>query len=556
MGQFCTKCGAENRDEARFCHACGNALETPIGDQSVPTPQESKVETSEPILTEKEATFQDFFFSTKGRVGRKEYFFRWFMPYLSSLIVLTILSNVLQMQQVESGIVLFANFAILLLIAVFLVAQILIGIKRLHDINASGWWSLLWLVPLANFVLLLVLFFKVTSTEKSQRSRMKTGRYTQTLLRWTLFIFHLFVIVGLLPFVAISDYMAGEKAKIQEQSSNITSQQDILHNKVLPKIVTEEELFPAQAITASGNKIGFINLRGNWIIQPIYDRADRFRDGLACVKTGRKYGCIDKRGNWVIQPIYEKFGGFSEGLSWVSIGDKSGFIDKRGNWVIQPIYDSAGGFSEGLAWVSIGDKSGFIDKSGKIVIQSSAAGLLTPIFSDGLALVQIESKYGFIDKSGKLVIQPIYDIARNFSDGLAAVELSGKWGFIDKRGNWVIQPVYEQAYDFFEGFASVEIGRKSGFIDNRKSGFIDKSGELVIQPVYDTTRDFFEGLARVVIGGKWGFIDKKGILVIDPVYDGVSDFISGFAAVVQNKQFLGYINKQGELVIQPKPYQQ
>ena len=34
------------------------------------------------------------------------------------------------------------------------------AIRRCHDFNASGWWILLILVPIANFVLALVLLFK------------------------------------------------------------------------------------------------------------------------------------------------------------------------------------------------------------------------------------------------------------------------------------------------------------------------------------------------------------------------------------------------------------
>lgn len=40
------------------------------------------------------------------------------------------------------------------------VAVILFAIRRLHDFGASGWWSLVFLVPIANLVLGLMLLFK------------------------------------------------------------------------------------------------------------------------------------------------------------------------------------------------------------------------------------------------------------------------------------------------------------------------------------------------------------------------------------------------------------
>ena len=48
--------------------------------------------------------------------------------------------------------------------AIFVLATIVpgiaVGVRRLHDINLSGWWYLLMLVPVVGVVLALVLLFK------------------------------------------------------------------------------------------------------------------------------------------------------------------------------------------------------------------------------------------------------------------------------------------------------------------------------------------------------------------------------------------------------------
>lgn len=555
MSQFCTKCGAENRDEARFCHACGNVLETPIGEQSVPTHQESKVATSEPILTEKEATFKEFFFSTKGRVGRKEYFFRWFMPYLSSLIVLTILSNVLQMQQVDSGIVLFANFAILLLIAAFLVAQILVGIKRLHDINASGWWSLLWLVPLANFVLLLVLFFKGTSSEASQRSGMKTGCYTQTPMRWGLFSMQLILTIVLVPFLMLTNLLVKAEEKDQVNSiPEISSEEyrDVINKKVV--VQKQDILIPCSFATLEGKKEGFINQEGSWVIPPIYDTVEDFSEGLAVVKIFGKYGFIDQKGSLIIQPIYESASSFKEGLAKVGIDhQKVGFVDKKGNWSVQPVYnDLSQDFSEGVALVSVENKTGFIDRNGNWTIQPIFELKISNGFKEGLAAVKMGGKTGFIDHKGNWVIKPIYDDASDFSDGLSKVMVDGKYGFIDKTGNLVFKLDFEPYVisNFREGL--------SGFALNGKIGAIDKMGRVVIQPVYDfpVFIRFKDGISRVKVGGKMGYIDRRGNWIKLPIYVyASSEFKNGLAVVSEDEVHYNLINKKGEIVAKVKSYQ-
>ncbi len=64
-----------------------------------------------------------------------------------------------------------------------------------------------------------------------------------------------------------------------------------------------------------------------------------------------KYGFIDKSGKVVIEPQFDDAEPFSEGLAKVEKDDKYGFIDKSGKVVIEPQFDDAEPFSEGLAKV-------------------------------------------------------------------------------------------------------------------------------------------------------------------------------------------------------------
>ncbi len=55
---------------------------------------------------------------------------------------------------------LFMGIGLLVPQILFLVVYLLLAIRRFHDINAAGWWSILLIVPLANVVAVLVLVFK------------------------------------------------------------------------------------------------------------------------------------------------------------------------------------------------------------------------------------------------------------------------------------------------------------------------------------------------------------------------------------------------------------
>jgi len=125
------------------------------------------------------------------------------------------------------------------------------------------------------------------------------------------------------------------------------------------KAVGEEKvvLLPVQV----DGKDGFIDKTGKIIINPQFDYADFFEEGLARVRIGGKYGFIDKTGKIVSNPQFDDAGVFREGLARVRIGGKWGYIDKTGKIVIEPQFYYAGFFHEGLAEVEIGGKRGYID---------------------------------------------------------------------------------------------------------------------------------------------------------------------------------------------------
>ena len=168
-----------------------------------------------------------------------------------------------------------------------------------------------------------------------------------------------------------------------------------------------------------------------------------------------KYGYVDERGHWVIQPRFDDASSFSEGLTRVKTNGKWGFIDKRGNFAIQPRFDDASSFSEGLAKVKTNEKWGFIDKQGDFAIQPRFDDASS--FSEGLARVKTNGKYSFINKQGDWAIKPLFDFVWSFSEGLAPVEINEKYGFIDKLGNWTIQPQFDNVNIFVNGGKAKQI---------------------------------------------------------------------------------------------------
>jgi len=92
----------------------------------------------------------DNFFSTKGRIGRLQYFIRTFLLITPGVII-----ELLTKSNDNVGLALLVSF-------VFLasgILQIIQAIKRLHDLNKSSWWILLSFIPIINIGLGLYLLF-------------------------------------------------------------------------------------------------------------------------------------------------------------------------------------------------------------------------------------------------------------------------------------------------------------------------------------------------------------------------------------------------------------
>lgn len=168
----------------------------------------------------------------------------------------------------------------------------------------------------------------------------------------------------------------------------------------------------------------------------------RFSEGLLCVFSQEKKasGYVNKSWEFVIQPKFERAAPFSEGVARVTVieddMEKLAFIDKKGNFVVPPTFNTdydfvrnSSDFSEGLAAVSEGlnpsqtkeETFVYVDKSGQIVLATEF--FYAGEFHDGLAMVYDadSNRWGFIDKTGKVVIPVQYQGANVFSEGLALV---------------------------------------------------------------------------------------------------------------------------------------
>ena len=145
---FCSGCGTENQSDSRFCSSCGKALPMLATDTKPETESYSVLGNRPPVngrtgfLTaivrgwSRGLNFQD-------RATRAEYW--WFMLfYYGGSYGLAVLE----------GIIWGRAFLAYFFIFILLIPSIAVRTRRLHDIDTSGWYQLMLVIPLIN-----ILFF-------------------------------------------------------------------------------------------------------------------------------------------------------------------------------------------------------------------------------------------------------------------------------------------------------------------------------------------------------------------------------------------------------------
>lgn len=230
------------------------------------------------------------------------------------------------------------------------------------------------------------------------------------------------------------------------------------------------------------DKYGFVNSRGDWIIQPLFDDYYAVNtintNGFATVKQKNGWGCIDKKGEFIVKPVFsEVTNAYNAGKEWSSdtplgktlylLADKEsnkyGFVNYLGNWVILPQFDdfyAANSINtKGFATMLYKKNWGCINKKGEFVI-NPVFSEVTAAYGAGnewseeaplgknlyLVLDKESNKYGFVNYLGNWAIPPqfndFYAVNTINNKGYATLKYKNAWGCINKKGEFVVKPVF------------------------------------------------------------------------------------------------------------------
>ncbi len=329
-------------------------------------------------------------------------------------------------------------------------------------------------------------------------------------------------------------------------------------------------------VTTSDERQGIVNEKDQWLVEPVYRSLlidsywYKLGDLIPAMKDN-KWGYITLKGEVVIDFLYEEAQEFSEGLAAVKQGGKGGYINEEGKVVIPLKYNKVDRFYDGMADVD----GGVLDKSGREIIPfgeildfEESNDINSVSLGDGV--ISVRDKRGkeyYVNRDGKVIaedggrIRPMkFTLSEENSaiDGKFKVyackdghvegeEDSSCETYIDSDG----VELYPRRYNGVDYYKEANlVCVRKGEWDVSKYGVTNFSKEPheVIPLVYDYLGWISEGYIRAKKGDKYGFLDCEGREVIPFIYEQVQDFSEGIVIVTKGK-YEGVINGKGEEII-------
>ena len=172
------------------------------------------------LNTNQEVYYEPKILSWSGRIGRLRYFVYLMSMYFLVGIVVGLASSLMFSSQAVQP--LFFGLVFIIYIAAF-VFLISIAKRRLNDFNASGWLCLLYIVPVVNFILLLVLLFMPGDKTSNNYGPMPSKSNSTTLAAAAIASVMVIVILAAIAIPAYKDYV--KRAQMQANNPSLQRSQ-------------------------------------------------------------------------------------------------------------------------------------------------------------------------------------------------------------------------------------------------------------------------------------------------------------------------------------------
>lgn len=266
----------------------------------------------------------------------------------------------------------------------------------------------------------------------------------------------------------------------------------------------EEELFPRY--DKATRTFGYVNMVGQWRVEPAFTKAERFQGRLAVVQRGTKFGLLNCQGQLAANTIYDEIQNFVNGRGWARQGTLWGLLDDKGRLVVPPAFED-----------------------------------IRPVAPrNELTWVKKKGVWGVFSKDRtKMLVEPRYDACRSLSDSLGLGLRSG-----------YIAPIYlgtgQVIYDSCTVFDKAG-GNTYRFTYRKKDGLMSADGSVLMRPEFDTLRAY-KNYILACKSGHWAVASLLGTLETGFDFDAVKGSEALLIAARKGGKW-GYVLPSGKVYV-------
>ncbi len=308
---------------------------------------------------------------------------------------------------------------------------------------------------------------------------------------------------------------------------------------------------------------GYVDEKGNFVIQPQYQKAYPFTNGVARVMADNQWVLINERGKRISKNGYQEIGEFRNGVAVVArretgrqSGTLYGLISGKGQEVIPPVYPlltpdpNHNVFIVGReAATGKGSRSqiqlGVMNRKGDVVVPLQFVAIREQQFRV-FAVKAEDEHWQAYNATGQRIFTGTYSDIKDFDDELATVKKEGRWGILHASGREVIKPNYRGIVK--RSRHSYEL---TGFTQWK---VVNEKNEIVLSLEYEDVQPVSPQLYSYRMEGKKGLLSEKGTPVTGPLYDQIFPFVKAMAVVEKGDEY-GAIDPKGHLFL-PVRYQE
>ena len=177
-----------------------------------------------------------------------------------------------------------------------------------------------------------------------------------------------------------------------------------------------------------------------------FDDVCNFSEGFAAVKKDGKWGYINTKGELIIECKFDDVNYFNKGFAVVKKDGKKGYINTKGEQIIECKFDDVRDFYEGFAPVQKDDRWGYINTKGCPVIFDKSKNEIEVLdkaidrSNNTFYLSRLGDKFGLLDENFSVVIKnSIYgkfEVLQRINETTFLIKIAERDLFVDSEGNF------------------------------------------------------------------------------------------------------------------------